>query len=66
MGNFLTQKNEDFANFEVFHRRFQREASCFITIIHSYHGGEFENKAFEEIYAQNGFTQNFCLPRSPQ
>jgi len=63
---FLSHKNEAFANFEVFCRKVQREASYFITTIHNDHGGEFENKAFEEFCAQNGFTQNFSSPRSPQ
>ncbi|KAH0657870.1 hypothetical protein KY289_026618 [Solanum tuberosum] len=62
----LTRKSEAFANFEVFCRKVQREAGYFITTIHSDHGGEFENKAFEEFCALNGFTQNFSLPRSPQ
>ncbi|KAH0672766.1 hypothetical protein KY284_023853 [Solanum tuberosum] len=49
-----------------FSRKVQREASYFITTIHNDHGGEFENKAFEEFCAQNRFTQNFSSPRSPQ
>lgn len=63
---FLIHKNEAFTNFEVFCRKVQREARYFITTIHSDHGGEFENKAFEDFCAQNGFAQNFSSPRSPQ
>ncbi|KAH0650271.1 hypothetical protein KY284_030183 [Solanum tuberosum] len=63
---FLSHRNEAFANFEAFCRKVQREAGYFITTIHSDHGGEFENKAFEEFCAQTGFTQNFSSPRSPQ
>ncbi|KAH0665666.1 hypothetical protein KY285_026872 [Solanum tuberosum] len=47
-------------------RKVQREAGYFITTIHSDYGGEFVNKAFEDFCAQNGFTQNFSSPRSPQ
>lgn len=39
-----------------FAKKVQREVGYYITTIHSDHGGEFENKTFEEFYAQNGFT----------
>ncbi|XP_016581749.1 uncharacterized protein LOC107879164 [Capsicum annuum] len=35
-------------------------------LCHSDHREEFENKAFEEYCAQNGYSQNFSSPRSPQ
>lgn len=63
---FLTLKNEAFTNFEAFCTKVQREVVYFITNIHSYHSGVFENKNFEELCAQNGFTQNFLAPRYPQ
>lgn len=62
---FTTHKNETFANFEAFSRKYQWEAGYFITIIHINHDGEFENKAFEYFCAQNGFTQNFSSTSSP-
>lgn len=62
---FLTHKNEAIYNFEVFCRKFQREACYFIITIHSDHGGDFENKAFEEFCAKNDFLENFSSPRSP-
>ncbi|KAF3658542.1 hypothetical protein FXO37_14369 [Capsicum annuum] len=61
---FLTHKHETFINFDIFCRKVQREARHFITYVHSNHGGEFENKAFEEYCAQNGFSRNFSSPRS--
>ncbi|KAH0716587.1 hypothetical protein KY285_012618 [Solanum tuberosum] len=54
------------ASIGAFCRKVQREAGYFITTIHSDHGGEFENNALEEFCAQNGFTENFSSPRSPQ
>ena len=63
---FITHKSEAFFNFETFCKRVQREAGYCITTIHSDHGSEFENKAFEEFCAQNGFTQKFSSPISPQ
>lgn len=55
---FLTHKNEDFNNFEMFCRKTQREAGYFITYVHRSHGGEFKNKDFEDYCAQNGYSQN--------
>lgn len=53
---FPTHKNNFFTNFEAFCKTVQREACYFITTIHTDHGGEFENKAFEDICTQKGFT----------
>lgn len=43
-----------------------RKARHFITYVHSDHGGEFENKVFEEYCAHNEYFKNFSSPRSLQ
>ena len=63
---FLSYKYDTLTNFEAFCRTIQREEGYFITSIHIDHDGKFENTTFEEFCAQNVFTQNFCLPISPQ
>ncbi|XP_075092133.1 uncharacterized protein LOC107832674 [Nicotiana tabacum] len=63
---FLSHKDEALKNFEIFCIRVEREKGYLITTIQSDHGGEFESRAFEEFYNDQGYTHNFSAPRSPQ
>ena len=46
---FLTNKTDYFQKLEEFCREVEREPWYFIATIHSDHGSEFENKAFEKF-----------------
>ncbi|XP_049381170.1 uncharacterized protein LOC125845670 [Solanum stenotomum] len=59
-------KKTPYELWRVICRKVQREAGYFISIVHSDHGGEFENKTVEEFCNKNGYTQFFSSPRSPQ
>ncbi|XP_060187573.1 uncharacterized protein LOC132616852 [Lycium barbarum] len=63
---FLAHKDDTLKNFKFFCEKIQREKGYYITSIRSDHGGEFENKAFEEFCNDQGYTHNFSSPRSPQ
>ncbi|XP_060200433.1 uncharacterized protein LOC132628684 [Lycium barbarum] len=51
---FLVHKDETLKNFKFFCEKIQREKGYYITSIRSDHGGEFENKAFEEFCNDQG------------
>src|ERR1044072_3738834 len=42
------------------------EKNCEIVKVRSDHGGEFENKDFENIFDSNGRSHDFSCPRTPQ
>ncbi|XP_070022372.1 uncharacterized protein [Nicotiana sylvestris] len=58
--------DEALRNFEVFCKKLGREKGYLISTIQSKHGGEFESRAFEDFYNDQGYTHNFSAPRSPQ
>ncbi|XP_057418551.1 uncharacterized protein LOC130712748 [Lotus japonicus] len=41
----------------------QNEMGCKIALVRSDHGGEFENKEFENLFYQNGISHDFSCPR---
>ncbi|XP_075074704.1 uncharacterized protein LOC142162271 [Nicotiana tabacum] len=51
---------------EIFCKKVEREKRYLITTIQSDHGGDFESKAFEDFYNDQGYTHSFSAPRSPQ
>ncbi|KAI0519487.1 hypothetical protein KFK09_006935 [Dendrobium nobile] len=63
---FLAHKNESFEEFMVFSTWIQRKVDCEISIIHSNHGGEFQNDRFESFCQELGIEYNFSAPRTPQ
>ncbi|XP_015167049.1 uncharacterized protein [Solanum tuberosum] len=50
--------NDTLKNFEFFCEKFQRDKGYNITSIRSDHGGEFENKLFEDFCNENGWKYN--------
>ena len=40
--------------------------NCKIVKVRSDHGGEFENKLFENIFDSYGISHDFSCPRTPQ
>ena len=44
----------------------QNEFDSKIIRVRSDHGGEFENKFFEELFDSNGISHDFSCPRTPQ
>jgi len=63
---FLAHKDEPFENFKVFYKRVQNEKGFCISAIRSDHRKEFENVDFENYCRENGISQNFFCPRTPQ
>ncbi|XP_059291073.1 uncharacterized protein LOC132044597 [Lycium ferocissimum] len=63
---FLAHNDDTLKNFKFFCEKVQREKGYYITSIRSDHGGELENKAFEEFCNDQGYTHNFSSPRSSQ
>ncbi|XP_075097365.1 uncharacterized protein LOC142174876 [Nicotiana tabacum] len=63
---FLSHKDKALSNFEVFYKKVQREKGYYISTIRRDHGGEFENRAFENFYNDQGISHNFSSPKSPQ
>ncbi|XP_070030226.1 uncharacterized protein LOC142161990 [Nicotiana tabacum] len=60
---FLSHKDEALRYFEVFCKKVEREKGYLISTIQSDHGGEFESRAFEDFYNDQGYTHNFSAPR---
>lgn len=60
-GIFLSHKDEALRNFEVFCKKVQRKKGYFMFSIRSDHGGEFESKAFENIFNVKGSPTIFHL-----
>ncbi|XP_070008297.1 uncharacterized protein [Nicotiana sylvestris] len=51
---FLSHKDEALRNFEVFCKKVEREKGYLISTIQSDHEGEFESRAFEDFYNDQG------------
>ena len=63
---FLTNKNDAFRAFKKLAKLIQNEKNLNIASIRSDHGGEFQNKFFENFCEENGIEHNFSSPRTPQ
>ena len=63
---FLRFKNKSFSKFRIFVTLIERKTGNSIGRIHSDHGGEFDNKEFEEFCNTLGIEYNFSAPRTPQ
>src|SRR3954463_10074449 len=63
---FLKHKDESHSVFFEFCTQIQSEKECKIIKVRSDHGGEFENKFFEEFFKENGIAHDFSCPRTPQ
>ena len=59
---FLAHKSETFEAFERLSKKIQNEKGYRITSLRSDHGGEFENKYFEEFCSKNGIHHCFSAP----
>src|SRR4051812_29874974 len=62
---FLKHKDESHSVFFEFCTQIQSEKECKIIKVRSYHGGEFENRFFEEYFKENGIAHDFSCPRTP-
>src|ERR1044072_1667541 len=63
---FLRSKDESHSVFATFCTQVQNEKNCTIVRVRSDHGGEFENKDFENLFDSNGISHDFSCPRTPQ
>ena len=63
---FLSSKHEAFDAFCVLAKKLHNEKDQSIISIRSDHGGEFENKEFQELCEEKGIDHNFSAPRTPQ
>src|SRR3954471_12844992 len=63
---FLKHKDESYSVFFEFCTQIQSEKECKIIKVRSDHGGEFENRFFEEFFKENGIAHDFSCPRTPQ
>src|SRR4051812_41556642 len=63
---FLKHKDESHSVFFEFCTQIQSEKECKIIKVRSDHGGEFENRFFEEFFKENGIAHDFSCPRTPQ
>src|ERR1044072_7979031 len=63
---FLRSKDESHSVFSIFCTQVQNEKNCKIVKVRSDHGGEFENKDFENLFDSNGISHDFSCPRNPQ
>ena len=63
---FLRHKNESHSVFTSFCSKVKNEFDSKIIRVRSDHGGEFENKWFEELFDSNGISHDFSCPRTPQ
>ena len=63
---FLKHKNECFRYFTKFCKLVQNEKGFMISSIRSDHGGEFQNRDFQEFCKSNGYNHNFSTLRNPQ
>ncbi|XP_058758557.1 uncharacterized protein LOC131631802 [Vicia villosa] len=62
----LKRKYESHSIFTSFCFKVQNEFDSKIVRVKIDHGGEFENKQFEEIFDSNGISHDFSCPRTPQ
>src|ERR1044072_3714968 len=63
---FLRSKDESYSVFISFCTQVQNEKNSKIVRVRSDHGGEFENKDFENLFDANGISHDFSCPRTPQ
>ncbi|WP_330945613.1 transposase family protein, partial [Streptococcus anginosus] len=56
--NFLAHKSESFEDFKKFITWIQHRLSLTISMIHSDHGGEFQNDRFESLCSELGITHH--------
>ncbi|RDY12271.1 hypothetical protein CR513_02971, partial [Mucuna pruriens] len=63
---YVPYKHRSFRVFSIFCKRIQNEKGINITLFRSDHGGEFENKNFQQFYEDHGIFHNFLAPRTPQ
>src|SRR3954466_14372632 len=63
---FLKHKDESHSVFFDFCTQIHSEKECKIIKVRSDHGGEFENRSFEEFFKENGIAHDFSCPRTPQ
>src|ERR1044072_7930185 len=63
---FLRSKDESHSVFSIFCTQVQNEKNCKIVKVRSDHGGEFENKDFENLFDSNGISHDFSCPTTPQ
>lgn len=61
----LSNEDDTLKNFEFLCKKVQREKGYYITSIRSDHGEELESKAFENFCNEEGYSNNFSVPRSP-
>ncbi|MUG03594.1 transposase family protein [Bacillus tequilensis] len=62
----MTHKSECLRYFIKFCKLVQNEKGSMISSIRSDHGGEFQNRDFQEFCESNGYNYNFSAPRTPQ
>lgn len=63
---FLGHKDETFERFVEYCNRVENEQGLKINTIRSDHGGEFENRLFDELCASRGYRHEYSAPRTPQ
>ena len=63
---FLAHKSDCFKCFSKFCKLTQNEKGFMISSIRSDHGGEFQNREFQNFCEVNGYNHNFSTPRNPQ
>ena len=63
---FLKHKDESHSVFSTFCSQVQTEKDCKIVKVRSDHGGEFENRYFEDFFDSHGISHDFSCPRTPQ
>ena len=63
---FLAHKSDCFKCFSKFCKLTQNKKGFMISSIRSDHGGEFQNRDFQNFCEVNGYNHNFSTPRNPQ
>jgi hypothetical protein len=63
---FLKHKDESHFVFSTFCSQVQTKMNYKIVRVRSYHGGEFENKHFENLFDVNGISHDFSCPITPE
>jgi transposase InsO family protein len=63
---FLRHRDESHSVFSTFCSQVQNEMNCKVIRVRSDHGGEFENKDFDNLFDSNGITRDLSCPRTPQ
>ena len=63
---FIFQKNETFDKFLLFFRRVQTMHEAKVAAIQTDHGGEFENKSFDEFCDEQDIKHQYFSPRTSE